>query len=398
MTKPYGSLVGLALVLSVLGAGSAADARTWIVGPGNSIGAAIGKAHPGDRVEVLPGLYHEGRPGDLNAVTITTNGIELVGLSRAHRPVVLENTGGQSYGIWVSPVNSTGTIAEGNDERPPCVKNGATVGGFAISGFTLRGFEQHGLHLACVNGFLIDANAAENNGVYGIFPVASRHGVITNNTVMGTVRDAGLYVGQSDDVLIAENASIDNLIGIEVENSRHVTVIDNQARKNTIGILADVLFGKVKLTQQTTLVADNDVRANNRPNTADPDDITALFPPGLGILLVGADTTTVVGNAVVNNGFAGIAVTSLWIAFTLQGQVCPPLDVDPNPDHNRIIYNRLIGNGLVSTGNPILDKLRGDLVWDGSGIDDCWRYNRFATSFPAMLPACRSIITSQNTH
>jgi hypothetical protein len=82
----------------------------------------------------------------------------------------------------------------------------------------------------------------------------------------------------------------------------------------------------------------------------------------------------------------------------LEGKVCPPLDVDPNPDHDRIIYNRLVGNGLLSTGNPILDELRGDLVWDGSGTDDCWRHNRFATSVPTRLPACRPIMTSQNTH
>jgi parallel beta-helix repeat protein len=390
MIKPGGFLAGLVLA-SMLDAGSAAEASTWTVRPGESIGAAIGKAHPGDRVEVLPGVYHEGRPGDLNAVTITTNGIELVGLSRADRPVVLENAGGQSYGIWVSPVNSTGTIAERDDEKPPCASDGATVQGFAVIGFTLRGFEEHGLHLACVDGFLIDANLAENNSVYGIFPVVSRHGVITNNTVTGTVRDAGLYVGQSDHVLIAENASVNNLIGIEVENSRHVTAIDNQSRKNTIGILVDVLFGGVKLTQQTTLVGDNDVRDNNRPNTADPDDITALFPPGLGILLIGADTTTVIGNAVAGNGFAGIAVASLCLAFTLEGKVCPPLDADPNPDHNRIIYNRLIGNGLLSTGNPILDKLRADLVWDGSGADVA---GATTGSQPALRRHCLPVVRS----
>jgi hypothetical protein len=40
---------------------------------------------------------------------------------------------------------------------------------------------------------------------------------------------------------------------------------------------------------RTWIVHDHD---NNRPNTADPDDITAICPRGLGILLVGADTTT----------------------------------------------------------------------------------------------------------
>ena len=122
------------------------------------------------------------------------------------------------------------------------------------------------------------------------------------------------------------------------------------------------------------------------PNSSDPEDITAVFPPGLGILLVGADTTTVTENKVTDNGFAGIAVTSLCLAFTLQGQACPPLDVDPNPDHNRIVRNRSTGNGKVFTGNPFLESVRGDLLWDGSGVGNCWSDNKFATSFPAVLP------------
>src|SRR5713101_2739245 len=137
----------------MLGAGLAAEARTWTVHPGESISGAILKAHPGDRIDVMPGLYHEGRPGDLNAVTITADRIELVGLSRANQPVVLENAGSQIYGIWVSPLDSTGVISEENNEKPPCASNGSTIHGFSIRGFTLRGFDKHGLHLACVNGF-----------------------------------------------------------------------------------------------------------------------------------------------------------------------------------------------------------------------------------------------------
>ena len=377
------------IIALLLSSGWAAEARTLTVHPGESIGAAISKAHPGDRIDVMPGVYHEGRPGDLNALTITVDRIAIVGLSRPNQPVVLENAGGQSFGIWVSPLDSTGPVAEENNEEPPCASNGSTIHGFLVRGFTLRGFDRHGLHLACVDGFLIDRNAAENNGVYGLFPVTSRHGALTNNTVRGTARDAGIYVGQSDDVLITGNESTDNLIGIEVELSRNVAVIDNQSSSNTIGIFVDVLFGKIELTQETTLIAHNAVDDNNRPNTSNPGDITAIFPPGLGILLVGADTTTVTENDVTHNGFAGIAVTSLCLAFTLQGQACPPLDVDPNPDHNRIVRNRSTGNGTISTGNSVLDSFRGDLVWDGSGVDNCWQDNKFATSIPAVLPACR---------
>jgi hypothetical protein len=73
-------------------------ANTISVKPGGSIRDAIAHAGPGDRIQVAPGVYHEGAPGDLNALTVTLNGIQIVGQSRPGRPVVLENAGGQSTG------------------------------------------------------------------------------------------------------------------------------------------------------------------------------------------------------------------------------------------------------------------------------------------------------------
>jgi hypothetical protein len=130
-------LGGLMLPLTLY-AGTAAEARTLTVHTGESIAAAIGHARPGDRIEVLPGIYHEGGPGDLNAVTITTDHVDLIGLSRPGHPVVLENAGAQSFGIWVSPPESAGAIPEADNERPPCATAGSTIHGFSIRGFTLR--------------------------------------------------------------------------------------------------------------------------------------------------------------------------------------------------------------------------------------------------------------------
>src|ERR1700674_1853669 len=89
----------------VLASGMPAAARTFVVHPGGSIRAALERASAGDRIEVLPGVYREGAAGDLNALTITKSGIHLAGVGRG---VVLENAGGQSYGIWVSPPDSAG--------------------------------------------------------------------------------------------------------------------------------------------------------------------------------------------------------------------------------------------------------------------------------------------------
>lgn len=380
-------LVGTALLLAF--ATTSAQARTLVVHPGGSIREALAKAKPGDRIKVLPGVYKEGAPDDLNALTITMDRIELVGDSSSGDPVVLENAGGQSFGLWVSPANSTGAAAQADDEHPPCGFDGSRIHGFSIHGFTLRGFQIHGLHLACVDGFEISNNVSENNSVYGLFPVVSSNGLLINNVVRGTALDAGIYVGQSDSVVIAGNRSENNLIGLEVENSRNCSVLGNELSGNTLGILVDILPFLVKKTQDKVLVANNKVHDNNRPNTGTPGDITAVVPSGTGILILGGNAATVTHNRIENNGFAGIAMASLCLGLALEGVACTGLDVAPDPSNNHVIMNDLENNGTVPQADPFFDSLRADLIWDGSGTGDCWSDNRFATNTPPVLPSCK---------
>jgi parallel beta-helix repeat protein len=230
--------------------------------------------------------------------------------------------------------------------------------------------------LACVDGFALLGNVSDGNRVYGLFPVLSRHGVLADNEVMDTDRNAALYVGQSDHVLISGNRVHDNLIGIEVENSRHCTVLGNDVYANTVGLLVHVLPNLLRTTQEHTTIAFNKVHDNNR----DPGAASGAFPPGLGILLVGADTTTVSGNHVTCNGSVGLGVVNPCEGLMMQGQSCDEFDVDPNPDGNRIVGNIFQGNG---TAPPT-----GDLLWDGNGQGNCWQFNSFTTSVPSPLPAC----------
>jgi len=359
-----------------------ARARTHVVQPGDSIRAALAQAQPGDRITVLPGVYREGAAADPTALTVTLDGIALVGLSSPGHPVVLQNAGGQSYGLWVSPADSAEPTADA--VHPPCGSSGATLRGFLLSGFTLQGFPQHGAHLACVDGFALIGNVSEGNEVYGLFPVLSRHGVLAGNEVMHTGLDAALYVGQSDDVLISGNRVHDNLLGIEIENSRRCTVLGNDVSANTVGLLIHVLPHLLRTTQEDTTVALNKIHDNNRANTADPEDQVAAFPPGIGILLVGADTTTVSGNHVTRNGSLGLGVVNPCL-----GRSCDGFNVDPNPDGNRIVGNVIQGNGTaLPTSSPMAALRPADLLWDGTGEDNCWQFNVFTTSVPPALPAC----------
>lgn len=377
------------LVTSLLSfsAGPAAS-RTIVVHPGGSIRAALATATSGDRIRVLPGVYHEGAPGELNALGITASGIEVIGLATRARPVILENAGGQSFGVWVSPPDSIGAGPQSDPEHPPCGVSGESIKGFSLSGFTVRGFDQHGVHLTCVEGFWLTDDILDGNRVYGLFPVASRNGVLSNNEAMNTSSDAAIYVGQSANVLITANRVHDNLLGIEVENSQNCSVIGNEVYGNTLGVLVDLLPFLQTNAQQNTLVALNEVHDNNRPNTAEAEDLLGAFPPGIGILLTAADGTTVRRNIVTGNQFAGVGVISDCLAFSLLGQACDGLGIDPQPDGNRVFGNTVQGNGTRPVPNPFLDALRADLVWDGSGAGNCWRHNAFATSVPAVLPGC----------
>jgi parallel beta-helix repeat protein len=335
---------------------------------------------------VLPGVYREGAAGEHTALTVTRDGIALVGLSAPGHPVVLQNAGGQSYGLWVSPADSAAPTDD--PERPPCGTSGATLRGFLLSGFTLQGFLQHGVHLACVDGFALTSNVADGNAVYGLFPVLSRRGVIASNEVMHTGLDAALYVGQSAEVLISGNRVHENLLGIEVEDSAHCAVLGNDVYANTVGILIDVSPDKVRTTQAHTTVAFNHVHDNNRGNTALPEELLAVLPAGIGLLLVGADTTTVSGNIIKRNGFVGLGVVSLCLGLALQGQGCTGLDVEPNADGNQLVGNVVQENGTVPLAGSPVDVYRADLLWDGTGQGNCWQLNSFTTSVPPMRPAC----------
>jgi parallel beta-helix repeat protein len=379
----------LVLLSAVLAVPLQSIARTQVVHSGQSIAAALAAAHPGDRVVVQPGVYHEGAAGDLNALSVTTDDIRIIGLPRPGNPVVLENAGAQTYGIWVSPADTLGPEGQANDEAPPRGTSGKVLHHFLLTGFTVRGFAGHGVHLACVDDFALTYDTSDGNAVYGLFPIRSTHGLLWRNEITGTTSDAALYIGQSDDVLIAENHVHDNLLGIEVQNSSHCAVDSNNVHANTLGILVDVEQGKALKTQQTTSVGYNAVYENNRANSAEPDSIIAVLPPGIGILLVGADTTTVVGNRVSGNAFAGIGVVSLCLGLALAGEDCVTgIDVDPFADGNIVAGNVLWNNATQPTGVPELDALSADLVWDGTGAGNCWTSNAFESSVPPQLPSC----------
>jgi parallel beta-helix repeat protein len=330
--------IALTAVLVVVLATAAARAATITVHPGESIQAAIDGAAPGTTIRVAPGVYHEA--GAVRALTITASRIRLVGAARRGQPVVLEQSGTQTQGIWVSPDDS---LAPDDVELPPCGVSGRRLADFHVSGFTVRNFGGFGIYLACVDGFRIDRNVAQDNRIYAIFPVRSSGGRMSRNTASGTHSDACLYVGQDERILVDHNRASSCEIGLQIEDSQHVKFTQNTSTGNTVGMIVDVLNGRQVKTAADNVVSHNVFRDNNRPNLAPPDEETSMLPPGIGLIVDGADRTLVTGNT-----FAGHAFVAMTLVDFCTGQapdVCAgPLDIEPNPDGNRVVGNRFVGN------------------------------------------------------
>ena len=56
----------------------------------------------------------------------------------------------------------------------------------------------------------------ENNGAYGLYPVQTRNVLIEDSEVRGA-SDAGVYVGQSEIIIVRRNYAWENVAGIELK-------------------------------------------------------------------------------------------------------------------------------------------------------------------------------------
>ena len=168
-----------------------------------------------------------------------------------------------------------------------------------------------------------------NNGAYGIYPVQTTNVLLEGNVAIAA-SDAGIYVGQSKQVIVRNNRAEFNVAGIEIENSIGADVYDNIANNNTGGIL---VFNMPNIAQRgyATRVYDNEVNSNNTANFAAPGTAVSGVPAGSGVMVNSNDQVEIFNNRIADNNTANIVISSYFSA-NYAGQQELAAEFDPYPE------------------------------------------------------------------
>lgn len=208
------------------------------------------------------------------------------------------------------------------------------------------------------------------NGAYGLYPVQTENVLLESNVVIGS-SDAGVYVGQSKNVVVRNNRAEHNVAGIEIENTFDADVYDNVATNNTGGIL---VFNMPNLSQPgaRTRVFRNKVFDNNTKNFGAPGTAVAGIPAGSGIVINANDEVEIFDNDITGNKTGNIIIASVYSTDLSKDGMSA--DFDPYPESIYIHGNRMADGGKNPDGlefQALKLAMFGptgalpDILWDG---------------------------------
>lgn len=204
-------------------------------------------------------------------------------------------------------------------------------------------------------------------------------------SVATQIFDAGIYVGQSRDIVVKNNLAYDNITGIEIENSYNADVFENEVWNNTGGLLVFLLPNITSRISTDIRVYDNYIHNNNRPKgEARPGSIVALVPVGSGIFVMATDNSQIYNNVIENNDSFGVALVSLYQAYS-QEEILN--GVGALSEGNRVYDNTYINNGTNPSPEVTDSGLPGaDILWDATGYGNTFD-EPGASMFPPLLPS-----------
>lgn len=120
-------------------------------------------------------------------------------------------------------------------------------------------------------------------GAYGLYPVICKN-VSIENCIALRASDSGIYVGQSENIVIRNNETFENVCGINVENCGNVAIYKNKTHHNTSGITILDIPGLTRYSDKVRIY-DNKIYDNNFKNFAPKGNVAANTYQGSGIML-----------------------------------------------------------------------------------------------------------------
>jgi len=322
-----------------------AQAKTLAVAPGadaqERIQTALLDAKPGDVVQLAAGRYEltDGLSLDVDEVTVKGAGPEATVLS-------FKGQKGAGEGLLITSDRVTVRDLGVEDTKGDGVKS---KGSDQISFVNVR-VEWTG-------------GPNEKNGAYGVYPVSSTN-VLIDKVVVKGASDAGIYVGQSKNIVVKNSRAEFNVAGIEIENSFNADVFDNVATHNAGGILVFDLPNLPQMGGHSHRIYRNKVVQNDTPNFAPKGNIVANVPTGTGVMIMANKGVHVFENEIAENQSAAVMLVSYTQKF--DDKTYNPLPRDIVVRDNRIGRN---GWDPKFDGGAILAKMMGGslppVMWDG---------------------------------
>jgi parallel beta-helix repeat protein len=341
-------IVAVALVSLGVGCGPAVEEPTRIeAGPGAQQAAleAFVLAEPGDVIEFGPGRFELDTTLSLDVAGVTVRG---VGMEETILDFASQVPGSGGEGLMVTA-------------------DDFTIEDLAIYNTRADGIKVEGTRGATFRRVFVnwEGEPRTENGAYGLYPVQVTDVLIEDNRVRGC-SDAGIYVGQSRNIVVRRNETWENVAGIEIENSVQADVYENKSWGNAGGILVFSLPELPIKGGRDVRVFNNEIWENNHPNFGPPGAIVSTIPPGSGLIVMANDNTEIFDNVFRDNASAQLSIVS----FLTTGREYDDPAYDPFPEGVSVHDNVFQGGGDDPRGAAaefaeLIGEPLPDIVWDG---------------------------------
>lgn len=288
------------------------------------------------------------------------------------RPLILDGV----KNVTIKGKGIDKTILSFKDQKDGAEGLRVTANGITLEDFTIMDAKGDNIKLTDVVNVTIRRLKcgwtnlhATTNGSYGLYPVQCTNVLIEDCDVFGS-SDAGVYVGQSKNIIVRRNKVHDNVAGIEIENCTDADVYENMSYNNTGGLL---VFDNPDLPVKNGFrcrAHNNKIYDNNTINFGAKGTSVSEIPAGTGVILMATNQCEIYSNEITNHNSVSTAVISYLVLKrpykdTLYDPYCGGISIHDNNIRRgsgkmdiSVTFGRLL-HGIFADKVP-------DVIYDGT--------------------------------